>query len=71
MQNTDVYLKDPSKRKLANEGVANVNDLTSDGALSILRYELDTFVCDGQYEKGIQHILATYLSNIKDGICRK
>lgn len=66
MQNIDVYLKDPSKRKLANEGVANVNDFTSDGALNILRYELETFVCDGQYEKGVQHILATYLSNIKE-----
>lgn len=66
MRNIDVYLKDPSQGKLANEGVANVNDFTSDGALSVLRYELDTFVCDGQYEKGIQHILQTYLSNIKE-----
>ena len=33
-------------------------------ALDILRYELTTFVCDGQYEKGMAHILETYLKNI-------
>jgi hypothetical protein len=30
----------------------------------VLRYELETFVCDGQYEKGLSHILETYLKNI-------
>ena len=29
-----------------------------------LRFELETFVCDGQYEKGLAHILETYLKNI-------
>ena len=51
-------------RKLVNEGVANVNDDTSGQALNVLRYELETFVCDGQYEKGMSHILETYLKNI-------
>jgi hypothetical protein len=65
MLNRDIYLKDPSTRKLVNEGVASVNDETTDHALAVLRYELDTFVCDGQYEKGIVHILETYLKNIE------
>lgn len=64
MQNRDVYLKDPSVQKLINEGVANVNDDISTEAMSVLRYELETFVCDGQYEKGMVHILETYLKNI-------
>ncbi len=34
-------------------GVANVNDDNSTNALNVLRYELETFVCDGQYGKGI------------------
>jgi len=64
MKNRDIYLKDPSYQKLLNEGVANVNDDTTSKALEVLRYELETFVCDGQYEKGMEHILDTYLKNI-------
>jgi len=64
MKNHDIYQKDPATRKLINEGVANVNDEKTSHALSVLRYELETFVCDGQYEKGMSHILDTYLKNI-------
>ncbi|MFH2112873.1 MAG: BREX system P-loop protein BrxC [Spirochaetota bacterium] len=59
-----MYQKDPATRKLVNEGVANVNDEKTTQALAVLRYELETFVCDGQYEKGLSHILDTYLKNI-------
>lgn len=65
MINRDIYQKDPSTRKLVNEGVASVNDEQTNQALDVLRYELETFVCDGQYEKGIVHILETYLKNIE------
>jgi hypothetical protein len=64
MKNRAIYHKDPSTQKLINQGVANVNDDMSVQAQSVLRYELETFVCDGQYEKGMAHILHTYLSNI-------
>jgi hypothetical protein len=64
MINRDIYQKDPSAHKLANEGVANVNDEQTHQALAVLRYELETFVCEGQYEKGFAHILETYLKNI-------
>lgn len=64
MNNRAIYQTDPSTRKLVNEGVANVNDNHTSEALAVLRYELETFVCDGQYEKGMAHILETYLKNI-------
>ena len=64
MKNRDIYQKDPATRKLVNEGVASVNDEKTSQALAVLRYELETFVCDGQYEKGMAHILETYLKNI-------
>ena len=64
MKNREIYQKDPSTQKLVNEGVASVNDEITSQALAVLRYELDTFVCDGQYEKGMEHILNTYLKNI-------
>jgi len=64
MKNRDIYLKDPATRKLVNEGVATVNDERTSHAMAVLRYELETFVCDGQYKKGMEHILETYLKNI-------
>ena len=65
MNNRDIYQKDPATRKLLNEGVASVNDEQTSQALAVLRYELETFVCDGQYEKGMSHILENYLKNIE------
>jgi hypothetical protein len=64
MQLRSLYRQDPTARKLVNEGVANVNDGTSSIARDVLRYELETFVCDGQYGSGMAHILDTYLKNI-------
>lgn len=65
MLNKEIYIEPPLNRKLENQGVASVNDDAHDvDALRVLRYELKTFVCDGQYEKGIQDILDTYLKNI-------
>jgi hypothetical protein len=61
MLNRDIYLVNPADRKLVNEGVASVNDRN----LNVLRYEIETFVCDGQYEKGIEHILDVYLRNLR------
>ena len=64
MINRDIYQIDPATRKLVNEGVANVNDEKTSQALEVLRWELESFVCEGQYEKGMSHILETYLKNI-------
>ncbi len=64
MFNREIYLKDPTTTKLVNEGVANVNDTATAHDQAVLRYELETFVCDGQYQKGLAHILETYLKNV-------
>ncbi|MDC3224786.1 BREX system P-loop protein BrxC [Mariniblastus sp.] len=65
MLNKDIYKTPPKKRRLQNAGVANVNDDAADAkAQEVLRYELKTFVCDGQYEKGMIDILDSYLKNV-------
>ena len=64
MKNREIYQKDPAHQRLVNEGVANVNDEKTLLAQAVLRYELETFVCEGQYETGLAHILDTYLKNI-------
>jgi hypothetical protein len=64
MNNRDIYLRSPIDCKLMNEGVASVNDGRTMEALSVLRYELETFVCSGQYESGMRAVLETFLKNI-------
>ena len=64
MLNRDIYLKAPQQNRLVNNGVAEVSEDHSEAAQSILRYELETFVCDGQYEKGLETILEKFLLNL-------
>lgn len=64
MLNRDIYQIDPQQNRLANNGVAVVKDDQSDQALKTLRYELQTFVCDGEYEAGMEKILSSYLNNL-------
>ncbi|PUE48980.1 hypothetical protein B9Z47_05545 [Limnohabitans sp. 2KL-1] len=64
MINRDIYNKAPQDNRLVNNGVAEVSEDHSEAAQSILRYELETFVCDGQYEKGLETILDKFLMNL-------
>jgi hypothetical protein len=64
MINRDIYNKAPQDNRLVNNGVAEVSEDHSEAAQSILRYELETFVCDGQYEKGLESILDKFLMNL-------
>jgi len=56
MKTKEIFLKDPLTWKLVNEGVSSNN--TED--LDTLRFELESFVCDGEYLKGMQRILQSY-----------
>lgn len=67
MLNRDIYVTPPTENRLANNGVAEVSEDHSEAAQAILRYELETFVCDGQYEKGIETILDKFLVNLGAG----
>lgn len=64
MLNRDIYNKPPQENRLVNNGVAEVSEDHSEAAQTILRYELDSFVCDGQYEKGMETILDKFLLNL-------
>lgn len=64
MLNRDIYNKSPKENRLVNNGVAEVSEDHSEAAQAILRYELETFVCDGQYEKGLETILDKFLLNL-------
>lgn len=64
MLNRDIYNKAPKDNRLVNNGVAEVSEDHSEGAQAILRYELESFVCDGQYEKGLETMLDKFLVNL-------
>lgn len=67
MLNRDIYNTAPKENRLANNGVAEVSEDHSEAAQAILRYELESFVCDGQYEKGLETILDKFLLNLDAG----
>src|SRR5882724_9811430 len=63
MINRDVYLHDPLATELLNNGVSKVAELSDDAQqLRTLRFEFETFVCDGEYARGLERILNAYLS---------
>ena len=65
MLNREIYKLDPLESKLANNGVAEVKDDLSKGALETLEYELRTFVCSGAYDRGMDSILSNFIRNVK------
>lgn len=67
MLNREIYNKAPQENQLRNNGVAEVSEDHSAAAQSVLRYELESFVCDGQYAKGLETILDKFLLNLNSG----
>ena len=59
MKTKEIFLKDPLAWKLVNEGVSSNN--TED--LDTLTYELESFVCEGEYLNGMRRILQGYRDN--------
>ena len=63
MKNRDIYQRDPSKITLLNNGVAKMTDALTDDERRTLRFELEHFVCEGEYQGGLVRILDSYVSN--------
>ncbi len=63
MKNRDVYQKDPDRITLLNNGVAAMTDALDPNERSTLRFELQHFVCEGQYRSGLVRILESYVSH--------
>lgn len=63
MKNRDLYRQDPLTNDLLNNGVAAVTG--NDEDTRVLQYELRTFVCEGEYAKGLSLILTSYLGNVE------
>lgn len=64
MKNREIFQRDPTVAKLLNDGVAAVTEALTEKELETLRYELEHFVCEGEYREGIIRILESYLGNV-------
>jgi hypothetical protein len=64
MKNREVFQRDPAVTRLLNDGVAAVSEALTTQELQTLRYELEHFVCEGQYADGMIRILESYIGNI-------
>ena len=63
MKNREIYQRDPSEITLLNNGVATMTDALDEDERRTLRFELEHFVCEGEYQRGLVRILDSYLSN--------
>ena len=63
MKNRDIYQRDPDTIALLNNGVATMTDAVTDDERRTLRFELEHFVCEGQYRSGLVRILDSYANN--------
>jgi hypothetical protein len=62
--NRDVFSTDPTTATIPNDGVAKVVEPSTPEEWEVLRYELRSFVCEGEYERGLERILSTYLRHL-------
>ena len=63
MNNRDIYQRDPTQITLLNNGVATMTDALTDDERLTLRFELEHFVCEGEYQRGLVRILDSYVRN--------
>jgi hypothetical protein len=65
MINRELYFRDPTTLELLNNGVSKVSEIGQDESqIKTLRFELETFVCDGEYARGLERILKAYLDGL-------
>lgn len=63
MKNKELFTLNPEQVNLKNEGVAKIRAINEKEDLTIVEYELKTFVCEGEYHEGLKKILEFYLQN--------
>jgi hypothetical protein len=67
MKNKDLFNLNPVEKNLINDGVVEINTSRENAqGLQILRHELKTFICEGEYQRGLFRILDTYLRNFEE-----
>ncbi len=64
MKNKELFTLNPDDNNLINDGVVEINTAKDEKGLQIIHHELKTFVCEGEYQRGLYRILDTYLKHL-------
>jgi hypothetical protein len=64
VRNKDLFARDPTESKIPNDGVAKVVRPETEEQWQVLEWELRSFVCDGEYARGLERIFDSFLSNL-------
>lgn len=70
LTNEQIYERNPVKHELANSGVAQVTPKVDEDRAAYertLRFELENFVCEGEYQAGLERLLTNFLERIRSG----
>ena len=68
MLNRDVFHTDPERYRIANQGVAKIIFPPEGGIVTeTLHGELQTFVTDGEYGRGLVRLIEAYLAALGRG----
>ena len=62
--NREIFSQDPTATTIPNDGVAKVIRPETTQQWDVLRWELRSFVCNGQYSRGLEQILGSFLGNL-------
>jgi hypothetical protein len=63
-RNKQLFYQDPTETTIPNEGVSKVVRPETEQQWRVLEWELKSFVCEGEYERGLDRILGSFLSNL-------
>ena len=63
MKIREVLSRDPLTTTIPNDGVTKVMQPQSAQEWDVLRYELESFVCEGEYREGLGRIVSAFLAN--------
>lgn len=64
IKNREVFALDPTAGDIPNLGVAKVKNPEDESDWATLEWELRSFVCEGEYERGLEKILREFLSHL-------
>lgn len=66
IKNRELFLVDPTTFTIPNKGVAKIHQPETEEQWAVLRYELQRFVCEGEYRRGLERVLSAFLTNLNN-----
>ncbi len=64
MKNRELFLVDPLSFTIPNDGVTSIYNPQTEKEWEVIQYELKSFVCEGEYHRGLERILSSFLGNL-------